>query len=150
MSRSEIRIQNELKRLMTENLENISVSVNDSDLYEWTGIIIGPIGTPYENGMFNLDIRLPSNYPLKPPKILFKTKIYHPNIDEDGNICLDILKKDWSPSLTISKVLLSICSLLSDPNPDDPLMPLVARQYNSDIDAFNITARIYTENFASI
>merc|ERR1719265_2115944 len=93
---------------------------------------MGPAGTPYANGVFQLEIEFPQEYPFKPPRIKFDTKIYHCNINDKGGICLDILKDNWSPALTISKVLLSICSLLTDPNPDDPLVPDIAQTLKTD------------------
>ncbi|PKK22024.1 ubiquitin-conjugating enzyme E2D 1, transcript variant X1 [Columba livia] len=86
----------------------------------------------YQGGVFFLTVHFPTDYPFKPPKIAFTTKIYHPNINSNGSICLDILRSQWSPALTVSKVLLSICSLLCDPNPDDPLVPDIAQIYKSD------------------
>ncbi|KAG7234596.1 hypothetical protein INR49_002225 [Caranx melampygus] len=88
--------------------------------------------SPYQGGVFFLTIHFPTDYPFKPPKVAFTTRIYHPNINSNGSICLDILRSQWSPALTISKVLLSICSLLCDPNPDDPLVPEIARIYKTD------------------
>ena len=81
----------------------------------------GPNETPYENGKFKLEMFLPENYPMNPPKIRFLTKIYHPNIDRIGRICISTLKNEWTPALQIRTVLLSIQSLLSDPNINDPL-----------------------------
>eukprot|EP00889_Picochlorum_renovo_P002288 jgi/Picre1/29318/NNA_004708.t1 len=89
---------------------------------------MGPSGSPYAGGVFFLDIKFPGDYPFKPPKVTFKTRIYHCNISSQGQICLDVLKEQWSPALTVSKVLLSICSLLTDPNPSDPLVPAIAQQ----------------------
>jgi len=74
---------------------------------------MGPPDSPYEGGVFFLDINFPQDYPFKPPNVRFTTKIYHCNVNDQGGICLDILKGEWSPALTISKVLLSICSLLT-------------------------------------
>ena len=119
---SSVRINAELKLFQKDPPLNCSAGPIDEDIYHWTATIMGPTDTPYEGGIFFLDIIFPPNYPFKPPKIRFKTRIYHPNINSSGGICLDILKDHWSPALTISKVLLSICSLLDEPNPDDPLV----------------------------
>lgn len=111
-------------------------------------IVKGPVDTPYEGGEFELIIQIPSQYPFSPPKIAFKTPIYHANIDTRGMICLDILKSEWSPSLTIEKVLYSLQSLLNDPNPDDPLRGELAHQYIHKREAFNEEAKTMTMKYA--
>ena len=145
-----IRISKELIDLEKDPPFNCSGGLIDkNDLYLWNATIIGPEDSPYSNGIFKLKIYFPEEYPFKAPKIIFTTKIYHPNINSNGNICLDILQNQWSPALTISKVLLSICSLLTDPNPDDPLEPDIANLYKSNLDDFNNTAKEWTTNFAN-
>ena len=120
-----------------------------SDLFSWEAIMIGPAKSPYQNGQFKLKINFPVDYPFRPPKVSFVTKVYHPNISDNGSICLDILKNAWSPALTISKVLLSISSLLTDPNPSDPLMPGIADEYNTNRSGYEKKAREWTRKFAS-
>lgn len=124
--------------------------------------------SPYSGGVFFLAIHFPTDYPFKPPKVNFTSRIYHPNINSNGSICLDILRDQWSPALTISKgmigkrqvdwlreqelilavVLLSICSMLTDPNPDDPLVPEIAHVYKTDRARYEATAREWTRKYA--
>jgi ubiquitin-conjugating enzyme E2 D/E len=144
------RIQKELAELKKDAPESCSAGPRDDDIYLWDAVIVGPTDSPYTGGIFNLEIHFPSDYPFKAPKITFKTKIYHPNIHPNGQICLDILKQQWSPALTISKVLLSICSLLTDPNPRDPLCPDVAQIYEHNRAKYNEIARAWTYQYASM
>lgn len=143
------RIIREKKDLDNESLSNCtSGPIDMNDMFKWTATIMGPEKSVYEGGIFFLNIVFPKDYPFKPPKIHFKTPIYHPNINSSGNICLDILKDQWSPALTITKVLLSICSLLTDPNPDDPLMSDIASLYQHDKETYEKKAREYTKKYA--
>ena len=149
MSASSQRLHKELKLIQNNPPINCSAGVINDNLYHWTATIMGPDSSPYQGGVFFLDIQFPREYPFKPPKMKFNTKIYHPNINKGGFICVDILKGDWSPALTISKVLLSICSLLNDPNPNDPLEPDIARQYKAHPKRYVETAKSWTKIYAS-
>ncbi|KAH0787301.1 putative ubiquitin-conjugating enzyme E2 N [Histomonas meleagridis] len=144
------RIARETKMLMTNPPPGISGSPCEDNYRNFKIIIEGPQGTPYQGGLFHLELFLPENYPLDPPKARFLTKIYHPNIDKIGRICLDVLKADkgWTPALNISTILLSIQSLLCEPNPDDPLDTQIAEHWKTNkADAEN-TARQWTERYA--
>ena len=143
------RINRELNELSKDPPANCSAGPIAADMFKWRAFIMGPTESPYENGLYNLNIIFPNDYPFKPPKVTFVTKIYHPNINANGAICLDILKDQWSPALTIGKVLLSISSLLTDPNPDDPLSPEVANMYKNDKKQFLANARIWNKKYAS-
>jgi ubiquitin-conjugating enzyme E2 D/E len=146
------RIQKELNEIANETKDHqnviFSVSPQKDNLFLWTGYMFGPVGSPYQGGIFKLNIEFPTNYPFKPPKIYFNTKVFHPNISESGAICLDILKHMWSPALSISKVLLSLSSLFTDPNPNDPLSPEVASIYKNDKNEFERIAKQWTLKYA--
>ena len=142
------RIRSEHKDMINNPPSNCSGGPINDDIFRWQATILGPRDTPYEGGIFYLRIDFTSDYPFKPPKVVFLTKIYHCNINSAGGICLDILKDKWSPALTISKVLLCICSLLDDPNPDDPLEPDIAVLLKSDKVAHDINARNATLMYA--
>ncbi|ORY79264.1 ubiquitin carrier protein [Leucosporidium creatinivorum] len=122
---------------------------SDKSVYEWIAQIEGPPDSVYEGGVFDLSINLPVDYPFRPPKVQFLTKIYHANINTQGGICLDILKNQWSPALSIIKVLLSVSSLLADPNPHDPLMPDIAQRFLKDRKGHDKAAREWTAKYAT-
>lgn len=143
------RIQKELLDLQKDPPANCSAGPSDKEPLVWQATIVGPDGSPYAGGVFSLVINFPTDYPFRPPKCNFTTKIYHPNINANGSICLDILKDQWSPALTISKVLLSISSLLTDANPDDPLVPEIAQIYKTNRPKFEATAKEWTKKYAS-
>eukprot|EP00042_Codosiga_hollandica_P000287 m.923298 g.923298 ORF g.923298 m.923298 type:complete len:149 (+) comp108384_c0_seq1:134-580(+) len=143
------RIQRELKEVAADtSITGCSAGPVADDLFVWQATIMGPADSPYQGGVFFLNVTFPTDYPFKPPTIKFLTKIYHPNINASGNICLDILKKNWSPALTASKVLLSISSLLCDANPEDPLVPEIAAVYKGDRQKYNATAKQWTDKYA--
>ena len=142
------RIVKETQRLLSEPAPGISATPYRDNLRYFNIIIAGPTGSPYESGIFKLELFLPEQYPMESPKVRFLTKIYHPNIDKLGRICLDILKDKWSPALQIRTVLISIQALLSAPNPDDPLSEKVAAAWKEDEAAALITAKEYTEKYA--
>ena len=144
------RIHNEHKEMIKNPPANCSAGpVSDSDIFSWNATIMGPDNSPYQGGIFYLKIDFPSDYPFKPPKVRFTTKIYHCNINATGGICLDILKDEWSPALTISQVLLSICSLMDDANPNDPLVSEIADLLQKNKPLHDANAREWTIKYAS-
>uniref|UniRef100_A0A8C6NR09 E2 ubiquitin-conjugating enzyme n=6 Tax=Nothobranchius TaxID=28779 RepID=A0A8C6NR09_NOTFU len=149
LSTSAKRIQKELAEITLDPPPNCSAGPKGDNIYEWRSTILGPPGSVYEGGVFFLDIAFTPDYPFKPPKVTFRTRIYHCNINSQGVICLDILKDNWSPALTISKVLLSICSLLTDCNPADPLVGSIATQYTTNRAEHDRTAKQWTKRYAT-
>ena len=157
MKHSQSRILRETKNLL-ENPPIGTYATVKNDNYRYFDVTIyGPENTPYYLGVFKLELFLPEEYPLKPPKCIFKTKIYHPNIDKLGRICLDILKTHdsndpnlgWAPGFTIEKVLLAIRQLLFEPSIDDPLDTAIADHFRiNPVEAKNV-AHEWTLKYAN-
>ena len=153
MSRSSVplgRIKNEKKDI--ENIAKtdpgIKAHYKGEDYLKWYATIDAPDDSVYAGGKFKLQIKLPREYPFKPPRVTFITKIHHCNINSSGEICLDVLKDSWSPALTIGKVLQSIRCLLTSPNPDDPLVPEIAREMRENQQMYYDNVRAFVEQFA--
>ncbi|KAM3186786.1 Ubiquitin-conjugating enzyme E2 G2 [Hymenolepis weldensis] len=126
------RLTAEYKQLSRSAPEGIMAGpVDDSNFFEWEALIVGPNDTPYQGGLFSARLTFPPDYPHSPPAMRFVTKIFHPNIYLDGRVCISILhpagsdpigyedaSERWSPVQSIEKILLSVVSLLSEPNCD--------------------------------
>ena len=146
------RIKKELERLKKDPPYGVSCWPKDGRIDCLEAKVRGASDTPYEGGIFKLEIRVPERYPFEPPQVQFVTKIYHPNIDSSGRICLDVLKSppqgSWKPSQNISTILTSIQLLLSEPNPDDGLMAEISQEYKHNRPAFLRKAREWVELYA--
>ena len=140
------RLTKEYKELTENPITNCSATLINDDITKWNATIIGPDDTPYAGGVFKLEIVFPPTYPINPPRIIFKTKIFHCNINGES-ICLDILQNNWSPALSISKVLISICSLLNDPNPNSPLNGEAANLYRNDREKYDKEVKSYIKKY---
>ena len=118
----------------------------DNNIMEWKAVIFGPDDTPWEGGTFSLTLVFDEDYPNKAPVVKFKSKMFHPNIYNDGQICLDILQKQWSPVYDTAAVLTSIQSLLCDPNPDSPANSEASRLFLEDKAAYSQRVRQCVES----
>ncbi|XP_006109166.1 ubiquitin-conjugating enzyme E2 T [Myotis lucifugus] len=146
------RLKRELSLLATEPPPGITCWQDADQMGDLRAQIIGGANTPYEKGVFTLEVTIPERYPFEPPQIRFLTPIYHPNIDSAGRICLDVLKLPpkgaWRPSLSIATVLASIQLLMAEPNPDDPLMADISSEFKYNKPVFLSNARRWTEQHA--
>ena len=145
------RLRKELQSLERSSLleDDVYLRPSSDSILQWTALLKGPPDTPYEGGRFEAEILLPEDYPMSPPKILMKSKIYHPNIDKLGRICLDILKSNWTPVLQLKSVLLSLQSLLSSPDEKDFLNIEVAEKWKKDPEGAKAIAKEWTKLYAS-
>jgi len=143
------RLTKELQDLKTQNSKAFrDIKVDESNILQWQGLLV-PENVPYNKGAFLVDIHFPAEYPFKPPKISFRTKIYHPNIDEKGQVCLPIIQADnWKPATKTEQVIQSLLDLISEPEPDHPLRADVAEEFTKDKKKFLKNAEEFTKKHA--
>jgi ubiquitin-conjugating enzyme E2 D/E len=143
------RLKTEALDLANNKLEWGSAEPIGGDLFKWTATVVGSDSTPYKDGVFILDIAVPTDYPFRAPEVTFQTKIYHPSVKTDnGQICADILKDQWKPTMSIRSVLEVIKSMLDQPSGDSPLEPEIAAQMKNDPTGFFKTAAEWTSKYA--
>ncbi|CAN6568597.1 unnamed protein product [Malus baccata var. baccata] len=129
------RLQKELMSLMMSGGDlGVSAFPEGESIFTWVGTIEGGKGTMYEGFSYKLSLRFPLDYPFKPPQVKFDTMCFHPNVDQFGNICLDILQDNWSSAYDCRTILLSIQSLLGEPNPESPLNSYAAALWSNKED----------------
>ena len=144
------RCINDLANIAKNDIPEIILKVElDDYMYKIHYVYLcGPKDTPFEKGVFKVAVKMSTDYPYKPPNIRFETKVYHPNIASDGEICIDILKDKWSSALRLTTIFLSLSSLLANPNPQDPLMLEIANEYINNREKYNTKVRNHIERFA--
>lgn len=130
--------------------EGIKVLINESDVTDIQALIDGPAGTPYAVGIFRVKLTLSKDFPQTPPKAYFLTKIFHPNVAANGEICVNTLKKDWKPDLGIKHILLTIKCLLIVPNPESALNEEAGKMLLERYDDYSQRARMMTEIHAQV
>ncbi|TFK72177.1 UBC-like protein [Pluteus cervinus] len=139
------RIQRELANIATQPIEGITVEPKEDNIFEWQCAIKADSESPYKNGTFRFNLSLPPNFPFKAPTVTFTTKIYHPGINEEGSICVPILRDEWKPSASLATVLAIIQEKVNNPSPDDPFEPDIAAVLKNDKSKFLATAKEWTK-----
>ncbi|XP_064619882.1 ubiquitin-conjugating enzyme E2 L3-like [Lineus longissimus] len=122
-----------------------AIEVDESNILKWEGMLQTD-QPPYSKGAFRIEIIFPAEYPFKPPKVTFKTKIYHPNIDEKGQVCLPIIApENWKPATKTDQVIQALAALVNDPEPEHPLRADLAEEYTKDRKKFLKNAEEHTK-----
>lgn len=143
------RLQKDLLDVKKSGLKAFrDIQVNEQNLFAWQGLIM-PESAPYNKGAFKIELNFPPEYPFKPPAITFKTRIYHPNVDEKGQVCLPmILPENWKPATKTEQVIQGLVALVNDPEPDHPLRAELAEEFVKDRKKFNKNAEDFTKKYA--
>ncbi|RNA15643.1 Ubiquitin-conjugating enzyme E2 S [Brachionus plicatilis] len=139
------RILKEIAEISSEPLDGIKLISNDQDVSDIQALIDGPADTPFFGGLFRVKLILSKGFPVQPPKAFFITKIFHPNVSSNGEICVNTLKKDWKPELGIKHVLLTIKCLLIVPNPESALNEEAGKLLLEEYEEYFSRAKLYTE-----
>jgi len=140
----ERRVAKEIEKVR----EKFDVECVDDNIMKWHIALQGPDHTPYFGGTFLVQLDFPNDYPFHGPKVKFHTKIYHPNINHKGDVCMGIIDNEWIPSHTALIVMNGLVSLLENPNPNDPLVPEIASIIKRDKKKFIIVAEEWTHTYA--
>lgn len=139
------RVAKELEELQEELPQYLrNLDSDDSNVLEWRVLFL-PETPPYNLKAFNLRISFPGDYPLKPPTVTFTTRIYHPNVDSDGQICLPIISKDnWKPYFRAYQVLEALNVLVNTPDLEQPVRVELADLLTQDPELFYKKAEEFT------
>ncbi|PSN55363.1 Ubiquitin-conjugating enzyme E2 S [Blattella germanica] len=144
------RVVKEMNDLVNEPPEGIKVNINDEDITDIQAYIEGPAGTPYAGGIFRVKLALGKDFPQTPPKAFFLTKIFHPNVAKNGEICVNTLKKDWKPDLGIKHILLTVKCLLIVPNAESALNEEAGKLLLEQYECYSQRAKMMTEIHALV
>lgn len=135
------RLMRDFRRMQQDPTGGISAAPLPDDIMRWNAVIIGPENTPFEDGTFKLIIQFDEQYPTKPPSVRFVSEMFHPNVYNSGELCLDILQNRWSPTFDVSTILKSIQSLLNDPNTASPANAEAASMFKDHKSEYEVRVR---------
>ncbi|QRV86603.1 ubiquitin-conjugating enzyme [Ceratobasidium sp. AG-Ba] len=139
------RVQKDLKEIQENPIHGLTVETGEDNILVWNCAIKAEDESPYKKGTFKYKVEIPDEYPFKPPKVTFSTKIYHPGINEEGQICLPVLRDQWKPTQTMRSVLDTISDKVNNPSPDDPYEPEIAAQLKDNKPQFLAKAQEWTK-----
>ncbi|KAF8531653.1 ubiquitin-conjugating enzyme [Gautieria morchelliformis] len=142
------RIQKEFVAVKNNPIPGLSVEPKEDNMLDWTCHIKAASDSPYKGGTFHFKLIFPDNFPFKPPSVTFMTKIYHPGFDEEGHICVPILRDQWKPTVTVSTILHTVQDKLNNPSPEDPFEPEIAALLRENKNKFLATAKDWTKKYA--